>query len=211
MRQLILLRQFYSELEIQIDHFQELSGISCLFGCGDCCTHFEPYISLLEAVPIADYLQRNYARWRDFHYFPRTKTDLLCPFYDAYTPLHCSIHTIRPLICRLFAFSARRVRGVAEYAPCRLIERHLPTRVALAGRLLAEGLPLPIYSDVHPRMRSIDFALATDLHPLTDSVELALRHWQEIGNGQPLPLPDSRHALALPFSTMVRDHIHGRR
>jgi Fe-S-cluster containining protein len=205
--QLNLLRQLYSEIGESIGRFQQLSGISCLFGCGDCCTRFEPYISILEGLLIAESLRQDQARCYAFYHFPRSKSDLLCPFYDPYTPLHCSIHPIRPLICRLFAFSARRAASAIEYLPCQLIARHMSARVAAAQLFVRQGVSLPVYADIHPRLRAIDFLLATDLHPLTDSVELALRHWDEMEHGQ-YPQVDSRDdRFAIPFSCIVRKHL----
>jgi len=91
--------------------------LSCPAGCGSCCEGFVPDVLPLEAAYLAAYIlgSRPELAHRPLSGVPP------CPFYDADRPeAHCSVYRARPLICRLFAFSA--VSGKAEepsFALCR--------------------------------------------------------------------------------------------
>lgn len=218
--QLQALRELYADIDRRIAALQEQSGVRCVHGCGKCCTSFEPYISLLEALPIVEYLHADPASLQAFYQAPRDKSGILCPFYDPQNPRHCTIYPIRALICRLFAFSAERHGHTVCYAPCKAIQREYPREVALASQLVGAGLLIPVYLDMAQRLRSISFELATDLHPFTDSVEIALRHYDAIGSGTYHPeltgdtnptivsgSQANQNGLAVPFSVMVRKHL----
>lgn len=189
------LQDLYAEIDAPINAFQEKTRLACMFGCGECCTHFEPYISVLEGLLVAEYLQKSPARLASFYEVPRCKTQLLCPFYDPYSPRHCSIHHIRPLICRLFAFSATQHGMACEYTPCRIIEHHFPSQVALGKRLVPHELQIPVYHKIYQRLCGIDKRLACDLHPLTDSVEIALHNQETLATGQYFDLCPNRKNL----------------
>ena len=183
-----LLSELYCEITAQIARFQACTNIFCLTGCGECCLRFEPYISVLEAFLVVEDFHRR-GQLDILYRFRPDKQEILCPFYDPYTPFHCTIHPIRPLICRLFAFAAKQNGARIEYSPCLLIELHDPKAVALARRLVPGTITIPVYPQAYQRLCAIDFALATDLHPLTDSLAIALRHRADIEAGCYPPAP----------------------
>ena len=206
------LKTIYHEIATTIAHFKEKTRIDCVYGCGDCCNHFEPYISVLEATLIVEHLQEDGERMEHFYQVPRHKLDILCPFYQVASPYHCGIHPIRPMICRLYAFSGKRANEQIHYAPCPRIRDHYAVEVVEARRLVAAGLAIPLYKDQFPRLCELDFVLATDLHPLTRSVEIAIQHWPAIISGeyqQKLAQgksPTSKR-LRVPFSRYVRWYL----
>ena len=208
------LQTIYHEIATTISHFKEKTQIDCVYGCGDCCNHFEPYISVLEATLIVEYLQEDSERMERFLQVRGSKTDILCPFYQVASPYHCGIYPIRPLICRLYAFSGKKVDQQIHYSPCPRIRDHYTTEVANARRLIAEGLTIPLYKEQYPYLCELDFVLATDLHPLTRSVEIAIEHWPAIvtgdyqqKTGQAKSTTSKR--LRIPFSRYVRWYLDG--
>lgn len=205
---LLALQQMYREIDRRIEAFVRSTKIACVSGCGDCCTRFEPYISILEALIIAECLNKNPCRLHAFWDAPRDKEKVLCPFFCPGRPLHCGIYSIRPLICRLFAFSAREISGTIRYEPCQMIARHYPSEVERADRLMQREVSIPIYKEVYQRLKDIAPVLATDLHPLMRSVELALERYKDLISGeyQGVQNEDSQE-LAIPFSRAVREHF----
>lgn len=202
--------EIYREVDEIISAFAGCTGISCVSGCGECCRRFEPFISVLEAGIIADHIMTHPQAFQIFTQAPRDKREVLCPFFDPDRPYHCGMYALRPLICRLFAFSARRVPDVLYYEACKAIRQQHVQKVELANQLIRQGLAIPIYHDVYLRLQKIDFWLATDQHPLTRSIEIALEKQNQIACGEyqqaHLQHPDSQ-SLAVPFSKWLRQHL----
>ena len=88
----------------------------CPQGCGSCCERFVPDILPLEADFAALWILRNRPELAAVE--PRSEAP--CPYYDQANPeAHCRIYGGRPLICRLFGYSAVADKeGILEYSLC---------------------------------------------------------------------------------------------
>lgn len=102
--------------------------IACSDGCGHCCEGFMPDLLRVEADAIAAHLLIS-------------EPDLLrrleapgssCPFIDPDKPgENCGIYQARPLVCRLFGFSATLGKnGEPEFSLC----KHMTPPPGLEGR-----------------------------------------------------------------------------
>ena len=98
----------YKNLENTIQIFKQKTRLDCIPGCGDCCNRFEPYISVLEGIVIANWLCQNPEALENFYSRIKNKSEILCPFYKIDSLYHCGIYSIRPFICRTFAFSGKK-------------------------------------------------------------------------------------------------------
>jgi len=88
------------------DLYALLPDFRCLEGCTECCTHFGvPSRTRAEDERIREFLRR---QGRDI--LPARGTT--CPYVSSEG---CTIHPVRPLVCRLYGTSPnyRCVRGVA--------------------------------------------------------------------------------------------------
>ena len=201
--------QLYQEAEKKISLFKHKTGLDCVPGCGACCNRFEPYISVLEGLVIAQYLQQNPLALKAFISSLKIKTDILFPFYQNKSSFHCGIYKIRPSICRLYAFSCKNTHGNAQYFPCPQIVSYYTKEMAIAENLFQEVNPLPVAQLEFNKLCEIDFVLATDLHPLTRSTELALENFSSIEIGSYQKKQEQRKSIkmAIPFSKLVRSHL----
>lgn len=88
----------------------------CPPGCGSCCERFMPDILPIEA----DYAALWILRKRPELASVEPRSDAPCPYYDRERPeAHCRIYGGRPLICRLFGYSAMADKeGALEYSLC---------------------------------------------------------------------------------------------
>jgi len=164
------LSDLYRRADAAVADFAIVSGVSCPSGCGTCCEGFVPDILPLEAAYIASYLagaerQRAYrlavdglsARERDDG---RTG----CPLYNDDGPYHCTVYEARPLICRMFAFSAVRGKlGIPAFSVCRVGVSDRGCRSASGERLVeAFGAEPPVMADFGSELSAIDPTSAGD-------------------------------------------------
>ena len=203
------LNGLYAKIEKQVDRLQQSSCVSCVQGCGECCKRFEPYISVLEAVPVAQYLKNNPKKYQNYQKNNQNNREQWksCPLYDEENPNHCTIYTIRPLICRLFGFSANRTRKKEiVFSTCSKIESAMPHQVEKARKLAKAGLDLPVYQDIASTIQEIDFDMATDYHPFSKSVDIALEKYDDIMSNQ-----FSKRKTTESFSYVLRKKIRDER
>jgi uncharacterized protein len=132
------LAELYRRADEAVAAFCAGSGLACPHGCGTCCEGFVPDVMPLEAAAVAAFLagKDKAAAWSlagagshvpgdpDLAVRGQSSADRgqSCPLYAADTPWHCTVYEARPLVCRLFAFSAvRDKRGQSSFALCRLM------------------------------------------------------------------------------------------
>ncbi len=177
-RKVKFLFKLYQKLDHHIRMFQKTSGLKCREGCGQCCESPKVTTSILELLPVAFHLwQNNQAQaWLDE---VRSKnTSGACVFYkpDIQKPGlgRCSIYYFRPLICRLFGFSAKSDKqGKKQLLTCPIIkERYSKTIAELENDSTQEKF-IPKTTDYTMHMQGIDPALSQEL-PINEAILKAL-------------------------------------
>ncbi|HAE21856.1 MAG TPA: hypothetical protein DCG47_05975 [Spirochaetaceae bacterium] len=191
------LELLYRRADLAVLDFQEKSGLSCPLGCGSCCEAFVPDILPLEAEYLAAFLAFK-DRDRAYELAARGLEERVredgrrgCPLYADDTPYHCTVYEARPLICRLFAFSAvRDKRGEPSFARCRrmpaLADRQAaglaaPLASRAAGHLIVSGEPqaaraqdAPLMADYGGELAGIDPGSAGERDALPEALTKAL-------------------------------------
>lgn len=96
------------------------AGLVCPTGCGACCVRAAPHVSVSDVAPIA---RAAVASGEAEALLARARATGAGPcvlFAPGQLAGGCTVYPIRPLVCRLFAFTAvRDKRGQAELAMCR--------------------------------------------------------------------------------------------
>jgi Fe-S-cluster containining protein len=170
------LLQEYQRIEQETARLATATGLACPSGCGRCCHGVEVLAAEVEMLPMAgEILARGEAEgWlaRLAGDPPRT----LCPVYEpeAGAPQRgrCGLYAWRPLVCRLFGFSARTDKhGRPELVHCRVHEEETPAVVARARAAVAAGEPAPRLHEESTGLRALDPSASGELLP----VGLALR------------------------------------
>lgn len=171
----------HERVEPVLAHFERLdrgtaavalaTGLACPPGCGRCCTTPDVLVAEIELVPMAEeILRRGEERaWRER--LVARGEDRRCPVYEPSPedPMQgrCGLYAWRPLVCRLFGFSARRdKRGQAELAACKVHVELTPERVAGARAAIAAGLAVPMLGDEATALRGLDPSAAPELQPI---------------------------------------------
>ncbi|MBN1412273.1 MAG: YkgJ family cysteine cluster protein [Spirochaetales bacterium] len=113
----------YDELDDGIAVFQRENNLTCPQGCGICCSQFEPDVTEPEADFLAAYVML-YKPDLIKTIIENRSTKAGCFLFRETDPQHCPVYSGRPLICRMFAFTAvNDKQGKPRFSLC----RHLPT------------------------------------------------------------------------------------
>ena len=127
------LLELYEDLDRQIDQFKNAAGLDCIRYCHKCCATEGKKIevSAFECLPMAIHLWQ--AGKAEFFLQRIAEANIKdpCVLYSADhsrpNEWGCEYYPWRPLICRLFGFSAiLDKRGEAKIALCRAIKEADP-------------------------------------------------------------------------------------
>lgn len=176
------LAYLYRRADSAVAKFAETSGVTCPHACGTCCEGFVPDIMPIEAAYVAAWLV---GTDRDRAYklaasgmAPRVRDDGRqgCPLYANDTPYHCTVYEARPLICRMFGFSAYSdKRGSPTFSVCRHGSSGKGARSA-SGTGLVEvfGVEPPLMADMGSELVAIDPSSSAGRQPLPEALYEAL-------------------------------------
>ncbi len=175
------IQKIFLLLEKEIARFQKLTRLVCASGCGQCCENPRVESTLLEMLPLGLHLHEEGRA--EFYIEKAEKANLTgqCIFYQPHPSGQgkgrCSVYSIRPLICRLFGFSARIDKhGQPALVTCPVIKTLLQNEYERANQLIRQGTGIPIMSHYAQRLSHIDPSLAQDYYPINHSLKLSLEY-----------------------------------
>lgn len=188
-----LMEQLFYQLEQETSSFQNTTGIRCLSGCGRCCTYPDIEASPLEFLPWAFHLFLTGEAEKTL----QTLRDLQTSTCVNYQPLsvvdqgHCKTYRYRGLICRLFGYGANTDKyGKLRLATCKIIKEGQAENFAYANEKIAQGLPVPVFTEYYMQLNQIDFRLGNIIVPVNKALRLALEEVLQYFAYRPLPLAD---------------------
>lgn len=89
----------------------------------------------------------------------------------------CSAYELRPLVCRLFGFSAVRDKtGRARYSLCKTMKIPNPAMAHVVSASVDRGLCAPVFSEYSMRLCGISPSSLAQRHPINTAIRLALEH-----------------------------------
>lgn len=175
------MRAIYKELDRKIAAFKKRTGLNCVPGCGQCCDNPNVDATVFELFPLAA------AKWRSreaetlLKQLEQDREASICIFYRA--PLSkgdkgcCAIYPLRPLICRLYGFSARKDRhGKLEFVSCSVLKKTEPSKISQAQDLVAAGAPVPVMGEYTLRVWSLNPHWGSQ-KPINEAIGLALERY----------------------------------
>lgn len=174
------LLEIYQELDLRVEFFKKKAKINCIKVCGKCCKipSYKIETSVLELIPTtihlwevneAEIVLENLYRINKYHF---------CIFYDFKGKNdrgHFYIYSLRPLICRLFGFSAKRDKsGRTIPIICSIIKEKNPGKFEEIQEKIRNGLEIPINSYYGRRIILISNSYGRDLYPINEAIKIAL-------------------------------------
>ncbi|MCA9402374.1 MAG: YkgJ family cysteine cluster protein [Candidatus Omnitrophica bacterium] len=177
-RPALQLAAFYQTVDRRLAGLRAASGIRCAPGCGRCCENVYAETSVLEMLPLAAVLVRRRRVDLWLNALRRRPAEGRCIFYRRSLAGdgrgRCTIYVLRPLICRLFGFAAKRRRGGGEVITCRVIRTAYPVQLKTANHLVNEGTAGIFADQARAGLTRIDESLARRLGPLPQTLYQAI-------------------------------------
>ena len=184
-------QSLYSELECAQKTFTKTFDINCPKGCGSCCEHYFPFITMAEAEYLAMGIIFEEREDEILEKLHSISDRSLCPLYIKDSPYHCSVYGVRPLVCRLFGASAVRDKnGHAEFGNCKWNTRALHIS---SENLENHGDELVIMGDYGMRLEEIQ-PDDNQTYPLDEALEKAIykiKFILKLDNDDPEPEPNA--------------------
>jgi Fe-S-cluster containining protein len=161
--------------------FSDAHGLHCPTGCGACCLSPEVECSVAEWGPLVRELVRDgraEAVLTQLH-GQLASGSSVCVFYAAENEDprrgRCQVYGLRPMICRLFGFSARRDRdGTPELVSCRVMREHDPAAVAAAAQAVRDGASAPVMGDLVGAVLADASGTDGRMLPINEALRVAL-------------------------------------
>jgi Fe-S-cluster containining protein len=176
-RRVQLVENLFYQLEQESAQFEKSSGISCVSGCGKCCTFPSVEASPLEFLPWAFHLFLIGEAEKTLNILNNSQS-LTCLIYKSLTIIdqgRCSNYKYRGLICRLFGFAANTDKyGKLRLATCKIIKEGQAKNYNLASEAITKGLKVPVFTEYYMQLNQIDFHLGNIILPVNKALKMAL-------------------------------------
>ena len=185
-----LIESLFSKLEQETAQFEQSSGLSCVAGCGKCCTFPNVEASPIEFLPWAFHLFLIGEANNTINELNKTKS-LTCFIYKPLAILNqgrCSNYKYRGLICRLFGYAANTDKyGKLRLATCKIIKEGQANNYNSASEAITKGLYVPIFTEYYMQLNQIDFNLGNIILPINKALKMALEEVLQYYAYRPFP------------------------
>jgi Fe-S-cluster containining protein len=187
-----LVESLFAQLELEIAQFQETSTLSCVAGCGKCCTTPDIDASPLEFLPWAYHLFLNGNAETVLEVLKNTTSEN-CLLYKSLSLVDstrgsCMDYKYRGLICRLFGFGANKDKyGQLRLASCKIIKENQKEAFEKTDAAINEGLSVPVFTDYYMNLSQIDFRLGNLILPINKALIFAIEEVLQYYAYRPMP------------------------
>ncbi len=189
-RRVQLVENLFDQLEQETAQFKKSSGISCVSGCGKCCTYSDVEASPLEFLPWAFHLFLNGEAEKTLKILNETNSST-CLIYKPLASIdqgRCTNYKYRGLICRLFGFAANTDKyGNLRLATCKIIKESQVDAYNSTAEALTKGLYVPVFTEYYMQLNQIDFRLGNIILPVNKALKMALEEVLLYYAYRPLP------------------------
>lgn len=180
--------RLYRRLDRETARFRRQSGIHCAVGCGRCCTTPDIEATVLDMLPLAVDLWSRKQAGRMLDNIAAQEIDRTCIFYQP-DPLipgqgRCSVYAWRPLVCRLFGFSAKMDKqNKKTFVTCSTIKSLHPQKYDHVQRQIrqntvagsrAKQLAIPTMTDFVSQLAGLDPGIGQRSLPINLAMKEAL-------------------------------------
>ena len=175
----LILMDLFASLDEDIQEFKEASRLDCPARCGYCCEGSEIETTVLEMMPLANYLWNagETEVWfqKAVNGNPKGRCILYCSDEAKAGQGRCLFYAYRPLICRLFGFSAKQDKHARPvFVTCKVIKETQAECYTRIQKRIKEGMPVPAMASYAFQVSCLDIALGTKQWPINEAIRMAL-------------------------------------
>lgn len=189
-RKVQLVENLFHQLEQESALFEQKSGLSCVSGCGRCCSHPTIEASPLEFLPWAFHLFLVGEAEKTLKNLSETQSST-CFIYKSLSIIgqgRCSDYKYRGLICRLFGFAANTDKyGILRLATCKIIKEGQTENFNSTSEAITKGLNVPVFTEYYMQLNQIDFHLGNLILPVNKALKMALEEVLQYYAYRPFP------------------------
>lgn len=194
-RRVKLVENLFYQLEQESAQFQEVSKMSCVSGCGKCCTYPDIEASPIEFLPWAFHLFLNGEAEKTLKTLNEADS-LTCLIYKPSLVTNsgrCGNYKYRGLICRLFGFAASTDKyGKLRLATCKIIKEGQANKYNSTAEAITKGLNVPVFTEYYMQLNQIDFRLGNIMLPVNKALKMALEEVLRYYAYRPFPDVEKR-------------------
>lgn len=179
-------KKIYRRLDADVQRFKKETGLKCLRFCSHCCEKHDITATVLEFLPLAYSLYKedqceDYLRKLTEMEAADNHTCILLTYPGKReTAGRCLAYKMRPMVCRLFGFSAVLDKNSRpQLVTCREIkqkysENYLKTVHILETVETPAPMDVPIMKNYCMMLYGIDLSLAQKYYPLNEAIRMAI-------------------------------------
>ncbi|MBM7614061.1 YkgJ family cysteine cluster protein [Alkaliphilus hydrothermalis] len=169
----------YGQLEDMISNFKSKTNLACINKCSKCCNtscqNIE--VTVFEMIPLSIYLWQQGLAENLLEILNDLDEDAPCVLYNPSPDLDggCTTYQWRPLLCRLFGFSA--ILNKAEkpvVSLCKYVKQVDPQLETRLQNEIDNGLEVPINSHFARTISMINPTLGQKRYSINEGLRLAL-------------------------------------
>jgi len=172
-------RKVFDDLDIEIRAFIGASNLSCIPGCGFCCSNPKVSASVLEFLPLAFELYEKGKAEKAMELLEQKGEQDYCILYKSMSYDNglgfCSDYNNRGMICRLFGSASRKNKeGKKEIITCKKIKEGKKDWYEKASKAVNEDMTVPSSSGAYTQLYNIDFQLTAEQMPINQAIKKAI-------------------------------------
>ncbi|UJP65763.1 YkgJ family cysteine cluster protein [Mongoliitalea daihaiensis] len=174
-------RRVFDQLDQEVKAFMDVSQLTCISGCGKCCSNPKVSATVMEFIPLAFDLYDKGKAEAALDLLDSKTEDDWCIVYKSLSEDgamgFCSDYHNRGMICRLFSSSHRTNKhGQKEIITCKKIKTEKQSAFELTAQAVNQGLEIPSSSGYYAQLFTIDQGLTADQFPINQAIRKAIEH-----------------------------------
>jgi Fe-S-cluster containining protein len=178
--------KIFKRVDADVHNFKMRSGLSCFRQCCRCCVSKEVFVTILEVLPMAYWILKRDLQ-DEFIEKMESNPTAQCVLLKNHTKNRffgsCLIYNLRPLICRMFGFSAILDKnGLPKLVTCQVIKRVFRHRFQSASNSL-DTYQVPIMKRYYAMLYSIDYSVSHRYYPVNEALRIAFK---DVGSPPPI-------------------------
>ena len=198
------LKTLYRSIDSHIEYFRSETGLSCPENCGFCCQKPDLQATAFEFLPAALWLWENNKAGEALSKCEDAGGNGICVLFSPEEASKkggcCSIYESRPLVCRLFGFSAVRNKfGKPLLAACDIIKSAQPAKYENALRMIEDGLKVPVMRDFSLRISGMGGVFSDRQVPINQAIRSAV---ENIGLALDFSTQEQKEEKRSPFASL---------